>query len=861
MKKFLKLQKDTIITALAFMLPALIMLLIAITGEYAPFGKVSILVADMQYQFVDYIGYLKTVYFGNNDLLYSFSKTFGGDMSGFASYYLNNPFFFILLFFPNDILPVGIIIMMILICGTTGLFFHLMLRGIWGNRFSSIIFSTAYAMMGFMMAYINCIHYFFSVMLLPLVILGLFKMVRTRKISLLYIISAALAIISCYYIGYMILIFTAAFFLYILFSGVVPFENIKDKIKTCWLVLYTTLLAVGLSAFSLFAVVLSLRGQKSSGLQLSLSRNFNILEFFSGLYSCSFHGNISDGLPLIYSSVVGTVFLILFFLNNKVSIKEKIVSAILFAFIIAGFWVDALNVAWHGFAHPIGFPYRNSFIFSFLVLFFGYKGFVLVRDGFKKIHASIVVVILGLYSLYMYMIGSNYANKVSIIVTIFMTAITLICIIAITEKNRYVVPALAGLLFIQSYDLYYNGLMSVDAYYEDKNDESVSLEEYTRYVDETQSLIDYIQTNDTDFYRVDKLYRRTHNDPMMFGYNGLSHFSSCETDQVKQFMGHLGFRNNKNWAYYGPGSTSFADCFMGLRYMLSQYDETCKPYEYYYYENEKLVYRNPYALPLGFAMKNKIKNIQMDNEDLFKLQNEIAESFTGTKYEIYRPVKVKEVNLVNVTQEDTIYRRNSSEEAYIEYVLSINSDDFIYMFFDAPEVQRAALTINDMEKEQYFTTYDWCIRECGYFKPGEEARVKFTLEDDTLEIDDCWFYYENQDILKEWYKDASRTTCNITKETSSHLYASVNMAKGEDLLVFTIPYEKDWTIYVDNEKVEPIKVMDALMAIELPEGEHSIEMKYFPIGLRIGIPVSILSLITIFCAIFLQKKKKAQAKK
>lgn len=862
MNKVVKLQRETLITGLAFIIPALIMLLISIAGQYAPFGKVSILVADMQYQFVDYIGYMKQVFFGSDDLFYSFSKTFGGDMSGFTAYYLNNPFFLILLLFPNDILPIGIILMMVLICGGCGLSFYVMLRGIWGSRHASIIFSTAYAMMGFMMAYINCIHYFFSVMLLPLVILGLYKTMVSRKISLLYVISAAVAVISCYYIGYMILIFTAAFFLYYMFSGEIEFINISDRLKTTWIVLYTTLLAIGISAFTLCTVALSLRGQKSSGLQLSFTRTFNIFEFLSGLYSGSFKGNISDGLPIIYSSVLVVVFLLLYFLNGTIKIKEKIFACFLMIFMVAGFWIDAINVAWHGFAHPIGFPYRNSFLFSFLVIYFGYKGFINVANGYKTKSAIIVTGIFSVYSVYLYMIHSSYADLHSIIMTGMIVIVTLILVEILTTKKRYVIPAIAGLFVLQIGDLYYNGIQSVDAYYDNKEDESVSLQAYSDYIDETEDIINLIEESDPTFYRLDKTYRRTHNDPMMFGYNGLSHFSSCETDQVKTFMGKLGFRNNGNWAFYGHGSTSFADCFMGLKYLISQYDEISKPYSKIYNNgNGKYVYFNPNALTIGYGMTKDVEKIDMDEQNLFVLQNKIASSFTKTNFEIYRPVKVSDVVLNNVTQDGYIYRRNSDEEAYIEYDLSITSSDFIYMYFDAPEVQDVSLTVNGMEKEKYFTLYDWCIRECGYFKPGETIKVRLTLNQDEIEIDDYKFYYEKPDIIKAWNKEAVATRCDITKISSSHLIADVDMSKVSDYLVFSIPYEKDWIVKVDGNKVQPVKVMNALMAVKLDEGKHTIEMKYIPRGLIIGTPISILSLLTTFCVIFMHKKKKTQVKK
>ena len=863
MENFKRFEKNTLITMLAFILPALIMLLIFVLGQFAPFGKVSILVADMRYQFVDYIGYMKTIFFGNNDMFYTFSKTMGGDMMGFSSYYLFNPFFLLLALFPNDILPVGIVIMMILICGFMGLNFYLMLRGIWGIRISSLIFSTAYAMMGFNMAYINCIHYFFSIMMLPLVILGLYRMMVYRRPSGIYIASASLSVISCYYIGYMILIFTAASFLCFMASGTIPYADTKDRIKNAWTVLYSTLLAVGISAFSLFSVLLSLQGQKKAVLKgLSFAGNFNIFDFFSGLYVGSFRGNISDGMPIIYCGVIGTLFVMLYYANRSITKREKICATVLFAFLIVGFWIDAFNVAWHGFAHPIGFPYRNSFLYSFLMLFIGYSGFVRIKEGFTKRSTNIIVAVFVLYSVYLYLTHNDCVGPRSIIITYLSMSVALILIVAMNEKNRYVVPALAGLFVLQFADSFYNGSVSIDSYFEDKFAQENSLESYKDYIDSTEELVQYVYDQDSSFFRMDKLFRRTHNDPMMFGYNGLSHFSSCETDQVKRFMGRLGFRNNENWAFYGDSSTGFADCLMGIKYLLSQYDETSKPFKGMYNDGIRRIYCNPYALSLGFGMDESVKFINMNEKDPFILQNEIAGCFTHTDYQIYRPVNVSEVKLNNVSRKDNTYTRiDPDKEASVEYILSITSDNFIYMYISAPEAQNVELYIDGDEKGNYFSDYDWSIREGGYYAPGDEISIKLELKDDSLEIDNAYFYYESKQVLKAWYKDAVSTTCNIEKISSSHLKADVNVRDMAEYLVFSIPYEEDWTIKVDGKKVKPVKVMDALMAIPITEGEHDIDMKYIPRGLVVGMPISILSAITTFCVLFARFRKKAQDKK
>ena len=856
MEKFKEFEKNTLITLLAFIIPALIMLLIFIIGDFAPFGNVSVLVADMRYQFVDYIGYMKSVFFGNNDMFYTFSKTFGGDMMGFASYYLFNPFFLILLPFPNDMLPVGIVIMLIITSGFMGLNFHLMLRAIWGNRFSSVIFSTAYAMMGFNMAYINCIHYFFSIMMLPIIILGLFRIMTGRRPNIIYIGSVALSVISCYYIGYMILIFTAAFFICMLASDTIEYKDNKDRIKNAWTVFYSTILGIGISAFSLLSVLFSLEGQKKAIIKgLMFDRTFSIIEFFSGLYTGSFRGNISDGLPVIYSGVITVLFVFFYFFNKTIKLRQKICALILFVFLIVGYWIDAFNVMWHGFAHPIGFPYRNSFLFSFLMLFVGYSGFVHIKEGFKKKNANIIVVIFIVYSAFLYLTGNKYAGPKSILITYLTLAAALILIVAMNEKNRYVIPAVAGLFVLQFADSLYNGSVSLDAYFEDKYFREESIDEYKDYIDSTQKLVDYVNAQDSSFFRMDKLFRRSNNDPLMFAYNGLSHYSSCETDQVKTFMGRMGFRNNESWAFYGDASTGFADCFMGLKYLLSPFDETSKPYKSIYSQDERYIYCNPYALSLGFGMDESVKYANMKEKDPFKLQNDIAGRFSQTNYQIYRPVKISEIRLNNVSEERNIYTKiDPEQEGSIEYILSITSDDFIYMYADAPHIQNTNLYINGDEKGNYFSQYDWSIREGGYYKPGELVSIKFTVEDDSLEIDDIYFYYESKQVLKAWYKDAVSTSCNVTKISSSHLKADVDVSETNDYIVFSIPYEEDWKIKIDGEKVKPFKVMDALLAVKISGGKHEIDLRYIPAGIKVGLPVSVISILIALITLIVNRK-------
>lgn len=846
MFKTLSSNKDRACYILAFLIPVIFMLIIAMIFGFYPFGRLSVLVADMRYQFVDYYGYLKSVFFGNNDLFYSFSKTFGGDMMGFTAYYLGNPFVLMLLFFPNDALPAGILFMIILIIGLSGFTFNYFINNTCGLRWASLIYSTAYALMGYFVAYINCTLYFYNIMLLPLIVLGLFRIVKSKKISFLYIVSLFLSIISNYYMGYMACLFSIIVFVYLIVMEINNIKEIKNEKYVIFYYFVSSVIAVGMSAFSLFAVIFSLRGQKNTGIKeqaASLSRNFRMIDVFSGLYSTSFNGNISDGLPIIYCGVLTVVFLFFFFISRRIAKKEKIMALICLLAMLISFYIDLFNVIWHGMAHPIGFPYRNSYLFCFLLIFFSYKGFIHINEGIKLRYSLLLLFIYALYSLYMLLSHNAYVGLDQIIISGMIICLCLFLVYGFNYRKEYMIPVIVGLLLIQSADLIYNGYISIGKYFDNLEEdfESYSIDKYADFVDETSSIVSEINDQDPDFFRIEKMYRRTHNDAMLIGYNGLSHFSSCETSQVKNFMGNLGFRNTDLWSFYGESNTAFVDSLMGIKYLLSQYDETSKPFSLYMEKGEKYVYKNPYALPLMFGANSDIELVNYKEDKHFEFQNDIASGIIGEKIKIYRPIENENIVLENVINNENEYSKiDKDKEAYIEYNFTADSEDFVYMYFSAPEKQNTNIFINDLSKNNYFDDYGWSVREVGHYKEGEDVSIRMYLEQDTIKIDGHEIYYEDKNALNQWYeKVIKKSESNINKESSSHLISNIKI-KDADRILFTVPYEKDWTIKVDGNKVDTKRVFDCLMAIEITPGDHTIEMRYVPRGFIVGLPMTIL---------------------
>ncbi len=91
--------------------------------------------------------------------------------------------------------------------------------------------------------------------------------------------------------------------------------------------------------------------------------------------------------------------------------------------------------------------------------------------------------------------------------------------------------------------------------------------------------------------------------------------------------------------------------------------------------------------------------------------------------------------------------------------------------------------------------------------------------------------------------------------------AKANMNR-DNLLFFSVPYDDGFTAYVDGEKVPVERVFNGLMAIPVPEGEHSIRFTYMPKGFPQALLVSFVTAAVLFlCSLSSLRKNKTVLQK
>lgn len=118
---------------------------------------------------------------------------------------------------------------------------------------------------------------------------------------------------------------------------------------------------------------------------------------------------------------------------------------------------------------------------------------------------------------------------------------------------------------------------------------------------------------------------------------------------------------------------------------------------------------------------------------------------------------------------------------------------------------------------------------------------------------------------KSYFEDASNRAseaCYDFKTSKEGFSAKINLSK-DNLVFFSVPYDKGWKAYINGQPVDIEKANIGFMAIKANAGENEISFIYKTPGLSIGIIISIISLIIFlfYIIIFYSMKKIKQSKK
>lgn len=225
MNKYIKSirTKYIFLCILSFTLPIFFLSIILILKGITPFGSKTLLSGDLMAQYINFYTELCNKLKSGDNLLFSWTRGLGIDYISECSYYNMTPANLIYIFFNNKTMPCAITISLLIKCGFAGLFMFIYLhihnsylkntKHEFSNFF--IFLSSFYALSSYFINYSTNIIWIDSFMIFPMIMLSLELLVKNKK-HYLYTLTLFFAIVTNFYIGYMICIFCVLYFIYLL---------------------------------------------------------------------------------------------------------------------------------------------------------------------------------------------------------------------------------------------------------------------------------------------------------------------------------------------------------------------------------------------------------------------------------------------------------------------------------------------------------------------------------------------------------------------------------------------------------------------------------------------------------------------
>ena len=142
----------------------------------------------------------------------------------------------------------------------------------------------------------------------------------------------------------------------------------------------------------------------------------------------------------------------------------------------------------------------------------------------------------------------------------------------------------------------------------------------------------------------------------------------------------------------------------------------------------------------------------------------------------------------------------------------------------------------------------------------ENTPYKLSLDTSLCEIGDTCICRYDDDLFAQICDEINAKGFAIDEISGKGITAHGSVSKASALFV-CLPFEKGYEIFVDGQKTDYSSYRDAFVLIDVPEGEHTVEIRYCPPGLKAGLAASALGVSALLLIIFIDVRQKRNGKK
>lgn len=839
-------KKRRILYPVAFLLPLLIATTACICMGITPFGDRAWIKWDLEIQYIDYFGWLHSVMHGNSSIAYSFSKSLGGATIALYAYYLASPVNLLVYFFDLSHLTEFVTLALLLKIALSGLtsYLYLSIR-FQKKKVSYLLLSTSYALMEYVVAYASNMMFLDGVIMLPLVALGVYKLLYQKKPTLL-LFSAAGAILFNWYTGYMVCAFSVIMFL---FELGMQKRAWKEKLGSFLSYGVTMLLGLGTSAMLFLPAILAqMKGKSNFSLeQLAPAVRTSLKAVLSTLYIYS-ETNVSSN-PVIYTGGVVLVLCLVLLLHKAVPKRIRIGHLLFLAVGIGCFCLTTTDVLLSCVRIVGSYFFRYSFLLSFLFVMIAGQCLEYIgqnendskeRKGISEKYAfclAVLILIAGTLVL-----EWQSAKKTALIAIVLLLAIYGICYYGFLHTKK-VWARYACLLLVfagLSGELFFNMKEQLGTYV-------ISAKTVSNYYKETSNMIDSLQLEKGD--RLEKTFSKLTlwreggipptSEGMSLGYHGITHYSSTFNTELADLGRRMGYTKGAvaptELTYNEP--ILFSDSLFGVRYTLTDKKLLTSTYRSRKTDSKNYyAYDNPYALSLGFLVSEKARDFT-PKTNVFENHRKTAKLLMGTDVTLYQDAQI------------TMKKTKTS----LVWTAKATADGPFYMYMDCSHPDKK-MYIDGEYRQIYFNRFYRNLVYLGDYKKGQTVTIELRDDHDSKTDHHVLVKTLNMPVFEKMIATFQDSAWDLKEFSDGNVKATISSDKRR-LCMTTVPYDPDWTVRVNGKSVKTKSVVNGMMAFHVPKGKSTITMHYRLAGQKKGIAITIVSLLVFFGWQYIAKKR------
>ena len=874
-------------TLLSFLFTFIAFLVVMLAKGMVPFGDSSMLYSDAYHQYYPFFVDFRRAILSGDSLLYTWSIGMGLDYLSLIAYYLASPLNLLSILVPESLLLHYFSLLVPIRLALASAFFSLMLKKLYGkDDIATALFGCFYGLCAWAMAYLWNIMWVDTFALLPLVVLGMVKLLTERKF-LLYTITLFLSVFANYYIGLFTCIFVLlAFFCY----EICRWEGFKKFFADLLFMGIFSVLAIGMTAILELPAFAALQNTQSSvnSFPKEFRLNMTSEHTWKGLLKTMVKvaGNMNgglepsfkEGLPNLYCGLFANAFALLFLLSKDIKLRDKVCALLLVLFFNVSFIIRQLDYIWHGFHFTNMIPYRFSFLHSFVWLWMAYRAW-LVRRHFRLwqvITAGLLAIALAALSesrtdtLYLAYNGAFLLLYISILV--YTHYIKKLPQDADPETTRNWLDSLrtrrnygkAAMCIVIALEMALNLVNFATAF------PGTNVSYYPRAGKYSASMIRYMHEREWDelFFRAEATHAQTLNDSALNGYNGISTFTSSANVNVTKFMKRLGYGAKETYnRYCYEESSPVSNLFLGIKYMLERtgrVEENPFFNDLHSYGDVHLLENNVY-LPLGFLAEPELAEFDFGSPlSDFDFQNDLFTAATGVAENVwsyhYNPViTAADAELTSIESFGSCNYTTGDASGRVNYQFQIETEGFMCITLDLKNRNNFTVWLNGTELYSETYSIPQTAAVC-HVRPGDVVDIALSCKANESGNIRVYGAILNENLFLEGYRKLAVSTLDLTTFENTFVEGDI-LCNRDGLLYTSIPQDGNWTAYVDGEIAEVTLVGDAMIGIPITKGLHTVTFVYRNPAFSIGWKISVLcALVVAGLALWIYPTRKKKGK-